>query len=80
MNCAQLRKSNLTFLASIFLHVKLDQLLEEVPTKAMEAYPSKYLIQPKVTITMLDFSEHGLGEVETNEATVEHRGVRRYIP
>ena len=53
--------------------MKLDQLTEEVPTKAMEAYLSKYLIQPKMTITMLDLSEHGLGEVETNEATVEQR-------
>ena len=60
--------------------MKLDQLPEEVPTRAMEAYLSKYLIQLKMTITKLDLSQHGLGEVETNEATVEHRGVRRYIP
>ena len=29
--------------------MKLDQLPEEVPTKAMEAYLSKYLIQPTIT-------------------------------
>ena len=35
--------------------LKLDQLLEEVNTKTMEAYLSEYLI-------VLDLSEHGLGE------------------
>ena len=31
--------------------MKLDQLPDEVPTKAMEAYHSKYSMQPKMTIT-----------------------------
>ena len=49
----------------------LDQLPEEVPTK--EAYLSKHLIKPKLEITMLDLSECGLGEVETNkEPTQRH--------
>ena len=29
---------------------------------------------------MLDLSEYGLGEVETNKATVQHRGIRWSIP
>ena len=56
----------------------LDQLPEEVPTK--EAYLSKQMIEPKLEITMLDLSECGLGEVETNKTTVQHRGIRRSIP
>ena len=60
--------------------MKLDRLPEEVPTKAMEAYLTKYVINPKMEITVQDLSEYGLGTIEIGEATVTHEGLRRLIP
>ena len=60
--------------------LKLDSLPEEVPAEAMEAYLSKYVKKPKMEITVMDLSEHGLGKVEIGEATVTHKGIRRVIP
>ena len=60
--------------------LKLDSLPEEVPTKVMEAYLSKYLIQPQLEITIKDFTEYGLGKTEVREGTVTHEGLRRILP
>ena len=46
----------------------------------MEAYLSKYLINPKMTITLRDLTEYGMGMIEIGEATVSHKGIRRPIP
>ena len=60
--------------------MKLDNLPEEVPTRVMEAYLSKYLINPKMTIKVLYLTEVGMGMIEIDEATVSHKGIRRPIP
>ena len=60
--------------------LKLDNLPEEVPTKAMEAYLSKYLIKAQLEITIKDFTEYGLGKIEIEEGTVTHEGLRRAFP
>ena len=60
--------------------MELDDLPEEVPTRVMEAYLSKYLINPKMTITLRDLTEYGMGMIEIGEATVSHKGIRRPIP
>ena len=60
--------------------LKLDSLPEEVPTKVMEAYLSKYLIKPQLEITIKDFTEYGLGKIELGEGTVTHEGLRRILP
>ena len=60
--------------------LKLDNLPEEVHTKAMEAYLSKYVIKPQMEITIKDFTEYGLGKIEIGEGTVMHEGLRRAIP
>ena len=60
--------------------LKLDSLPEEVPTKVMEAYLSKYLMKPQLEITIKDFTEHGLGKIELGEGTVTHEGLRRILP
>ena len=60
--------------------LKLDNLPEEVPTRAMEVYLSKYLMNPKMEITIWDLSEYGLGKVKIGETTVKHKWLRRTIP
>ena len=44
--------------------MELDNLPEEVPTRVMEAYLSKYLINPKMIITLSDLTEYGMGMIE----------------
>ena len=66
--------------------LKLDSLPEEVPTKVIESYLSKYLIKPQLEITIKDFTEYGekkeygLGKIELGEGTVTHEGLRRILP
>ena len=60
--------------------MELDNLPKEVPTWVMEAYLSKYLINPKMTITLTDLTEYGMGMIEIGKATVSHKGIRRPIP
>ena len=60
--------------------LKLDNLPEEVQTKAMEAFLSKYLIKPQMEITIKDFTEFGLGKIEIGEATVMHKGLKKALP
>ena len=55
--------------------LKLDRLPEEVPTKVMEAYLSKYLIKPQLEITIKNFTEYGLGKIELGEGAVTHEGL-----
>ena len=56
--------------------LSLESLPEEVPTKVMEAYLSKYLIRPQLEIAIRDFTEYGLGKIELGEGTVTHEGLR----
>ena len=60
--------------------LSLESLPEEVPTKVMEAYLSKYLIRPQLEIAIRDFTEYGLGKIELGEGTVTHEGLRRILP
>ena len=53
----------------------LDNLPEEVPTKTIQCYLKKYLIDPEVTIKTI--SDEEWGTIEIGEAEVSHKGLRR---
>ena len=58
--------------------LRLGNLPEEVPTRVIQSYLSKYLISPEVRLERIEF-EDGL-MIENGEATVTYKGIRRPIP
>ena len=58
--------------------LRLGNLPEEVPTRVIQSYLSKYLISPEVKLETFEFDDGYT--IEIGEATVTYKGLRRPIP
>ena len=57
--------------------LKVGNLPEEVPTKVIKSYLSKYLMNPEVKLETIDFGEGTI--IETGRAEVSFNGLRRML-